>query len=134
MKRKILFSVLTVFIDACLAGVGLTIAKRAVSQADTPDDVIKRLEEALGDDYKKQTKTELAGTIVYADDKGNEIKYHICHTSFPPHVHLFTRIFTSRKSNLFGKIFLPVPAAYIFTFCKSRCLHFHGCFCFNINN
>ncbi len=82
MKRKILFSVLTVFIVACLAGVGLTIVKRAVSQADTPDDVIKRLEEALGDEYKKQTKTELAGTIVYADDKGNEIKYHILKTTY----------------------------------------------------
>ena len=36
----------------------------------------------LGDDYKKQTETVVAGTIKYGDKEGNEINYHILKTTY----------------------------------------------------
>lgn len=81
MKRRIIFSAIIVFLIIGLAGIAFAVAKSA-SDKDTPEDVINRLEQALGDEYKKQMQTELAGTMVYADGDGNEIKYHILKTTY----------------------------------------------------
>ena len=40
------------------------------------------VKEVLGDDYKKQTETVVAGTIKYGDKEGNEINYHILKTTY----------------------------------------------------
>lgn len=81
MKRRIIFSAIIVFFIIGLAGIAFAVA-RGSSNKEKPDDVINRLEQALGDEYKKQMQTELAGTIVYADGDGNEIKYHILKTTY----------------------------------------------------
>lgn len=81
MKRKIIIVLIISLVLVSLMGVVLSVVKGS-SNKEKPDDVITRLEQALGDEYKKQMQTELAGTIVYADGNGNEIKYHILKTTY----------------------------------------------------
>lgn len=46
--------------------------------------MISRIEEALSDEYKKQSMTKLAATLIYKDktNKENKIYYHILKTTF----------------------------------------------------
>ena len=82
MKRKIFITVLAVFLVLSAVIGGLHIKKLSSANAETPEDIMERVELALGDEYKKQMETVVAGTIKYADKKGNEIKYHILKTTF----------------------------------------------------
>ena len=48
-----------------------------------PDKMIERIENALGDDFKKQTKTEVVATLVYGNGKESDnINYHILKTTY----------------------------------------------------
>lgn len=53
---------------------------------DSPTAMMNRIEaaikEVLGDEYKKQTETVVAGTLKYADKEGNAISYHILKTTY----------------------------------------------------
>lgn len=73
-----------VFVAVIVIGilVALGVSKAKQTEVPSPDDMIKRVEAALGDDYKKQSETVLAGTIKYSDKDGNEIKYHILKTTY----------------------------------------------------
>ena len=82
MKRKIFITVLAVILVLSAVIGGLHIKKLSSANAETPENIMERVELALGDEYKKQMETVVAGTIKYADKKGNEIKYHILKTTF----------------------------------------------------
>lgn len=80
-KRAISISGI-VFIAVLLVGIVTAFAVAKAKRAESPEDMIKRIEAALGDDYKKQSETVLAGTIKYSDKDGNEINYHILKTTY----------------------------------------------------
>lgn len=44
-------------------------------------DMLNRVENALGDEWEKQTVTEVSD-LVYSDDEGNTIIYHVCVTTY----------------------------------------------------
>lgn len=85
MKKKkliILFSAVVV----CLAVVIGVVVHNQKSAEPTPEEMIERLEAALGDDYKKQLQTELVATLTYGNknednDDGN-IYYRILKTTY----------------------------------------------------
>lgn len=83
MKKKkliILFSAVVV----CLAVVIGVVVHNQKSAEPTPEEMIERLEAALGDDYKKQLVTELAATMTYGDQKNeeNNIYFRILKTTY----------------------------------------------------
>lgn len=55
-----------------------------IHNTSNPDEMISRIEEALSDEYKKQSMTKLAATLIYKDktNKENKIYYHILKTTF----------------------------------------------------
>ena len=83
MKKKLTISLIAVFLTL---GVIFAIGALASESEDNPRDMINKFEaavkEVLGDDYKKQTETVVAGTIKYGDKEGNEINYHILKTTY----------------------------------------------------
>lgn len=82
MKKKITIILLAVFLM-----LGAVFAISAFAKDDvTPQEMASRIEnaihEVLGDEYKKQTETVVAGTLKYADKEGNAINYHILKTTY----------------------------------------------------
>lgn len=82
MKRKILITVIAVIVVLSAVIGYLHINKLNTANADSPSEKMERVEQALGDEYKKQTETVVAGTIKYADKEGNAINYHILKTTY----------------------------------------------------
>lgn len=82
MKKKIIITLSSFAFVLVLVFLGLAISNHNKASADTLDEAEKRIENALGDEYKKQTKTELVGTLKYSDKEGNEINYHILKTTY----------------------------------------------------
>lgn len=81
-KKK--WIVLIVFVAVCIVvAIGIAVAQHKKAEP-TPDEMISRLEDALGDDYKKQSVTELAATMVYGDgtDEENNIYFRILKTTY----------------------------------------------------
>ena len=78
-KKKTWFIIATICILLVLAG-AITFAIRP-----TPEDeimgMLNRVENALGDEWKKQTVTKVSD-LVYSDDEGNTIVYHVCTTTY----------------------------------------------------
>lgn len=83
MKKKLTIVLIAVFL---ILGVIFAVGALASENEDNPRDMINKFEaavkEVLGDDYKKQTETVVAGTIKYGDEEGNEINYHILKTTY----------------------------------------------------
>lgn len=83
MKKKLTISLIAVFL---ILGVVFAIGTLASESKDNPRNMINKFEaavkEVLGDDYKKQTETVVAGTIKYGDKEGNAINYHILKTTY----------------------------------------------------
>lgn len=79
MKKKIWLFIAAVCILAFLAYT-IIIANRPTPQ-DEMMDMLNRVENALGDEWKKQTVTKVSD-LVYSDDEGNTIVYHICTTTY----------------------------------------------------
>ena len=82
MKKKITIALIAVFLM-----LGAVFAISAFAKDDvTPQEMASRIEnaiqEVLGDEYKKQTETVVAGTLKYADKEGNAINYHILETTY----------------------------------------------------
>lgn len=82
MKKKIIITITSLVVVFVLVLVGLKVANLNKAEANSIDDAAKRVELALGDEYKKQSKTELAGTMVYSDKEGNKINYHFLKTTY----------------------------------------------------
>lgn len=58
-------------------------AKSANTIPSDVDEMVQRVENALGDDFKKQSKTEVAATLVYGNGEEDEnINYHILKTTY----------------------------------------------------
>ena len=79
MKRKtwlIIASICILLVLVCT----ITFANRPTPE-DEMIDMLKRVENALGDEWKKQTVTKVSD-LVYSDDKGNTIVYHVCTTTY----------------------------------------------------
>ncbi len=83
MKKKIII-VVGVFL-LCLAsviGICFSVTKQDTVPANDPEEIMARIDAALGDEYKKQTMTELVATLQYGDDDGNTINYYILKTTY----------------------------------------------------
>ena len=79
MKKKIWIIITTVCILLVLVG-AIVLANRPTPQ-DEMMDMLNRVENALGDEWKKQTITKVSD-LVYSDDEGNTIVYHVCTTTY----------------------------------------------------
>ena len=79
IRKKISYVVLVII---CLIGISVGISKWKSMKEDQPADFVERLEEALGDDLKKQTETVVGATISYGDEEGNGFDYHILKTTY----------------------------------------------------
>ena len=83
MKKKVTISLVAVFL---ILGVIFAVGVFAKDDEATPSEMAERIEnaikEVLGDDFKKQTETVVAGTLKYSDKEGNEINYHILKTTY----------------------------------------------------
>ena len=51
----------------------IVIRGKSPNPAENPEEMLGRIENALGDEYKKQSMTELVATIQYGDNDGNTI-------------------------------------------------------------
>lgn len=83
MQRK--KSVLLIFeLVICLTLLFEASVYKNIHNTSNPDEMISRIEEALSDEYKKQSMTKLAATLIYKDktNKENKIYYHILKTTF----------------------------------------------------
>ena len=79
MKKKTWLIVAAICILLVLAG-AITLANRPTPE-DEMIDMLNRVENALGDEWKKQTVTKVSD-LVYSDDQGNTIVYHVCTTTY----------------------------------------------------
>jgi hypothetical protein len=79
MKKKIWLIIVTICILLVLA-VAITLTNRPTPQ-DEMMDMLNRVAKALGDEWKKQTVTKVSD-LVYSDDEGNTIVYHVCTTTY----------------------------------------------------
>lgn len=73
-KRKITLVALS-FIICMLTALGMCWSKNKELESN-PEKVILKIEEALGDEYEKQSVTELAATLVYGDPTNSENKVY----------------------------------------------------------
>lgn len=79
MKKKICFFIAAICILLVLA-VAITFANRPTPE-DEMMNMLNRVENALGDEWKKQTVTEVSD-LVYSDNEGNNIVYYVCVTTY----------------------------------------------------
>ena len=79
MKMKTWFFIVVICILLVLA-VAIAFANRSTPE-DEMMDMLNRVENALGDEWKKQTVTKVSD-LVYSDDIGNTIVYHVCTTTY----------------------------------------------------
>ena len=79
MKKKIWLIIATICILLVLV-VAIVLANRPTPQ-DEMMDMLNRMENALGDEWKKQIVTKVSD-LVYSDDEGNIIVYHVCTTTY----------------------------------------------------
>ena len=79
MKKKTCFFIVAICILLVLA-VAITFANRPTPE-DEMMNMLNRVENVLGDEWKKQTVTEVSD-LVYSDNEGNNIVYHVCTTTY----------------------------------------------------
>lgn len=60
--------------------VTIVLANRPTPEDDVMD-MLNRVENALGEEWKKQTVTKVSD-LVYSDNGGNTIVYHVCTTTY----------------------------------------------------
>lgn len=74
--------IITLILALCFIAIAFATVKTVVHK-DSSDSLLEHIENALGDDLKKQTKTELAATLTYGNEDGsNKIYYHILKTTY----------------------------------------------------
>ena len=79
MKKKRWLFIVTVCILVVLAVV-IIFTNRPAPQ-DKMMDILNRMENALGEEWQKQTVTKVSD-LIYSDDEGNTIVYHVCVTTY----------------------------------------------------
>lgn len=75
------FGIAAIIIIGVLLLFFLTMDRKTVKEDDA-NKMIERIENALGEEYKKQSMTELAATIQYGDKEGHTINYYILKTTY----------------------------------------------------
>lgn len=106
-KRKWLFAAMLILV---LSGAVFCITKfkSGNTASSDPERMIQRIETAMGDDFKKQTMTEIAATLVYSNGKESDnINYHILETTYyeaDPHE------VKGLNENAFHVLFIPEAA------------------------
>ena len=78
MKKKIRLVVAAICIVLVLAG-AIIFTNRPTPE-DEMMDMLNRVDNALGDEWTKQSVTKVSD-LVYSDDEGNTIVYHVCITT-----------------------------------------------------
>lgn len=82
MCRKRMVGILVGVIMVIVAVAGVLAYKRARVR-NTPEGVITKIEGVLGEEYTKQSMTELAATVTYAREDGeDEICYYVLRTTY----------------------------------------------------
>lgn len=79
MKKKT-WLILAAVCILLIGTVSIIIANHPTPQ-DEMMDMLSRVENALGDEWEKQTVTKVSD-LVYSDNEGNTIVYHICITAY----------------------------------------------------
>ena len=79
MKKKTRL-IIVVICTLLIVAIAITIANRPTPE-DEMMDMLNRVENALGDEWKKQTVTKVSD-FVYSDGKGNTIIYYVCITTY----------------------------------------------------
>ena len=79
MKKKTGLIVTAICILLVLVG-AVTFANRPTPE-DEMMDMLNRVENALGDEWKKQIVTKVSD-LVYSNNEGNTIIYHVCTTTY----------------------------------------------------
>ena len=79
MKKKtgLIFTAICIL----LVLVGAIIFANRPTPEDEMMDMLNRVENALGDEWKKQAVTKVSD-LVYSDNEGNTIVYHVCITTY----------------------------------------------------
>lgn len=75
------FGIAAIIMIGVLLLLFLTMDRKTVKE-DNANKMIERIENALGEEYKKQSMTELAATIQYGDKEGHTINYYILKTTY----------------------------------------------------
>lgn len=81
MTRKKRFGIAAIIIVCVLTFLFLTVDRKTAKE-DDENEMMERIENALGEEYKKQSMTELAATIQYGDKEGHTINYYILKTTY----------------------------------------------------
>lgn len=82
MRRKRTVGILIGVIATIVPIAGVLAYKRAYVR-NTPEEMISRLEGVLGDEYEKQSMTELAATVTYEKEEGEDkICYYVLRTTY----------------------------------------------------
>ena len=79
MKKKPWIIIAVVVVLLVLAAV--IVSPNHSAPQDEMQDMLNRVEDALGEEWKKQTVTEVSD-LVYSDDDGNTIIYYVCITTY----------------------------------------------------
>lgn len=81
LKRKVI-GILACLIVICAAIAGVSVYRNSNRKSTLEEDILK-IEDALGNEYKKQSVTTLAATLTYGNkDDETEIYYHILKTDY----------------------------------------------------
>ena len=82
MLKKKTMGILACLTVICTATAGVLIYRNPNKKSTLEEDIVK-VENALGDQYKKQSVTTLAATLTYGDeDADTKIYYHILKTDY----------------------------------------------------
>ena len=81
MNKKKIIGLAGAVVVCILVFVFIVIRGKSPNPAENPEEMLGRIENALGDEYKKQSMTELVATLKYGDEEGNEINYYILKTT-----------------------------------------------------
>ena len=79
MKKKT-WLIIAVVCALLIAAIAIILTNRP-NPGDEMMDMLNRAENALGDEWKKQTITKVSD-LIYSDDEGNTIVYHVCTTTY----------------------------------------------------
>ena len=82
MNKKKIIGLAGAVVVCILVFVFIVIRGKSPNPAENPEEMLGRIENALGDEYKKQSMTELVATLKYGDEEGNEINYYILKTTY----------------------------------------------------
>lgn len=81
-KRNLFIPVIVVILLIAVAFWLVKLKPTDTASSDV-DEMVQRVENALGDDFKKQSKTEVAATLVYGNgEEDANINYHILKTTY----------------------------------------------------